>query len=102
MVAVTMKRRTDPECTAPIKKQKKRVAELALNLSSTSDDEPPSSVNHAAKGMLACMGLRSLAFRLFESLVSGWSRIQSTAPWGKVGKFYRETLAIESSILSFY
>ncbi|XP_035879949.1 cap-specific mRNA (nucleoside-2'-O-)-methyltransferase 1 isoform X3 [Phyllostomus discolor] len=49
MVAVTMKRRNDPECTAPIKKQKKRVAELALNLSSTSDDEPPSSVNHAAK-----------------------------------------------------
>ncbi|XP_036919166.1 cap-specific mRNA (nucleoside-2'-O-)-methyltransferase 1 isoform X3 [Sturnira hondurensis] len=44
-----MKRRNDPECTAPIKKQKKRVAELALNLSSTSDDEPPSSVNHAAK-----------------------------------------------------
>lgn len=55
MVAVTMKRRNDPECTAPIKKQKKRVAELALNLSSTSDDEPPSSVNHAAKGMLACV-----------------------------------------------
>ncbi|XP_019686098.1 cap-specific mRNA (nucleoside-2'-O-)-methyltransferase 1 isoform X5 [Panthera pardus] len=49
MVAVTMRRRNDPECTAPIKKQKKRVAELALNLSSTSDDEPPSSVNHAAK-----------------------------------------------------
>uniref|UniRef100_A0A8C6EZP0 Cap-specific mRNA (nucleoside-2'-O-)-methyltransferase 1 n=1 Tax=Marmota marmota marmota TaxID=9994 RepID=A0A8C6EZP0_MARMA len=48
MVAVTMKR-TLPECNAPIKKQKKRVAELALNLSSTSDDEPPSSVNHAAK-----------------------------------------------------
>ncbi|XP_059033800.1 cap-specific mRNA (nucleoside-2'-O-)-methyltransferase 1 isoform X5 [Mustela lutreola] len=46
---VTMKRRNDPECTAPIKKQKKRVAELALSLSSTSDDEPPSSVNHAAK-----------------------------------------------------
>nr|KAF6461641.1 cap methyltransferase 1 [Molossus molossus] len=44
-----MKRRSDPECTAPIKKQKKRVAELALSLSSTSDDEPPSSVNHAAK-----------------------------------------------------
>ncbi|XP_078225208.1 cap-specific mRNA (nucleoside-2'-O-)-methyltransferase 1 isoform X3 [Callithrix jacchus] len=44
-----MKRRTDPECTAPIKKQKKRVAELALSLSSTSDDEPPSSVNHGAK-----------------------------------------------------
>uniref|UniRef100_A0A8D1YIW7 Cap-specific mRNA (nucleoside-2'-O-)-methyltransferase 1 n=1 Tax=Sus scrofa TaxID=9823 RepID=A0A8D1YIW7_PIG len=44
-----MKRRNDPECTAPIKKQKKRVAELALSLSSTSDDEPPSSVNHAAK-----------------------------------------------------
>nr|XP_035930250.1 cap-specific mRNA (nucleoside-2'-O-)-methyltransferase 1 isoform X2 [Halichoerus grypus] len=44
-----MRRRNDPECTAPIKKQKKRVAELALNLSSTSDDEPPSSVNHAAK-----------------------------------------------------
>lgn len=52
MVAVTMKRRNDPECTAPIKKQKKRVAELALSLSSTSDDEPPSTVNHAAKGML--------------------------------------------------
>ncbi|XP_040500588.1 cap-specific mRNA (nucleoside-2'-O-)-methyltransferase 1 isoform X3 [Ursus maritimus] len=49
MVAVTMRRRNDPECTAPIKKQKKRVAELALNLSATSDDEPPSSVNHAAK-----------------------------------------------------
>uniref|UniRef100_A0A452TXV5 Cap-specific mRNA (nucleoside-2'-O-)-methyltransferase 1 n=1 Tax=Ursus maritimus TaxID=29073 RepID=A0A452TXV5_URSMA len=46
---VTMRRRNDPECTAPIKKQKKRVAELALNLSATSDDEPPSSVNHAAK-----------------------------------------------------
>ncbi|XP_009449449.1 cap-specific mRNA (nucleoside-2'-O-)-methyltransferase 1 isoform X2 [Pan troglodytes] len=44
-----MKRRTDPECTAPIKKQKKRVAELALSLSSTSDDEPPSSVSHGAK-----------------------------------------------------
>uniref|UniRef100_A0A8P0P5G6 Cap-specific mRNA (nucleoside-2'-O-)-methyltransferase 1 n=2 Tax=Canis lupus familiaris TaxID=9615 RepID=A0A8P0P5G6_CANLF len=44
-----MRRRNDPECTAPIKKQKKRVAELALNLSSTSDDEPPSSVNHGAK-----------------------------------------------------
>uniref|UniRef100_A0A452TY64 Cap-specific mRNA (nucleoside-2'-O-)-methyltransferase 1 n=1 Tax=Ursus maritimus TaxID=29073 RepID=A0A452TY64_URSMA len=44
-----MRRRNDPECTAPIKKQKKRVAELALNLSATSDDEPPSSVNHAAK-----------------------------------------------------
>ncbi|ELK16563.1 S-adenosyl-L-methionine-dependent methyltransferase FTSJD2 [Pteropus alecto] len=44
-----MKRRNDPECTAPIKKQKKRVAELALSLSSTSDDEPPSTVNHAAK-----------------------------------------------------
>uniref|UniRef100_A0A8C2S2X4 Cap-specific mRNA (nucleoside-2'-O-)-methyltransferase 1 n=1 Tax=Capra hircus TaxID=9925 RepID=A0A8C2S2X4_CAPHI len=40
-----MKRRNDSECT----KQKKRVAELALSLSSTSDDEPPSSVNHAAK-----------------------------------------------------
>ncbi|XP_036269454.1 cap-specific mRNA (nucleoside-2'-O-)-methyltransferase 1 isoform X3 [Pipistrellus kuhlii] len=49
MVAVTMKRRNDPECTAPLKKQKKRVAELALSLSSTSDDEPPSSINHAAK-----------------------------------------------------
>uniref|UniRef100_A0ABI7YKI2 Cap-specific mRNA (nucleoside-2'-O-)-methyltransferase 1 n=1 Tax=Felis catus TaxID=9685 RepID=A0ABI7YKI2_FELCA len=48
-MSVTMRRRNDPECTAPIKKQKKRVAELALNLSSTSDDEPPSSVNHAAK-----------------------------------------------------
>ncbi|XP_024621733.1 cap-specific mRNA (nucleoside-2'-O-)-methyltransferase 1 isoform X3 [Neophocaena asiaeorientalis asiaeorientalis] len=44
-----MRRRNDSECTAPLKKQKKRVAELALNLSSTSDDEPPSSVNHAAK-----------------------------------------------------
>uniref|UniRef100_A0A3Q1LYF0 Cap-specific mRNA (nucleoside-2'-O-)-methyltransferase 1 n=1 Tax=Bos taurus TaxID=9913 RepID=A0A3Q1LYF0_BOVIN len=44
-----MKRRNDSECTAPLKKQKKRVAELALSLSSTSDDEPPSSVNHAAK-----------------------------------------------------
>ena len=50
---VTMKRRNDSECTAPLKKQKKRVAELALSLSSTSDDEPPSSVNHAAKGKLA-------------------------------------------------
>lgn len=55
LIAVTMKRRNDPECTAPLKKQKKRVAELALSLSSTSDDEPPSSVNHAAKGMLACV-----------------------------------------------
>lgn len=53
MVAVTMRRRNDPECTAPIKKQKKRVAELALNLSAASGDEPPSSVNHAAKGTLA-------------------------------------------------
>ncbi|KAK2113878.1 Cap-specific mRNA (nucleoside-2'-O-)-methyltransferase 1 [Saguinus oedipus] len=44
-----MKRRTDPECTAPINKQKKRVAELALSLSSTSNDKPPSSVNHGAK-----------------------------------------------------
>ncbi|KAJ8787543.1 hypothetical protein J1605_022858 [Eschrichtius robustus] len=44
-----MRRRNDSECTAPLKKQKKRVAELGLNLSSTSDDEPPSSVNHAAK-----------------------------------------------------
>ncbi|XP_067609214.1 cap-specific mRNA (nucleoside-2'-O-)-methyltransferase 1 isoform X1 [Pseudorca crassidens] len=44
-----MRRRNDSECTAPLKKQKKRVAELALKLSSTSDDEPPSSVNHAAK-----------------------------------------------------
>ncbi|ELW66103.1 Cap-specific mRNA (nucleoside-2'-O-)-methyltransferase 1 [Tupaia chinensis] len=44
-----MRRRADPECTAPIKKQKKRVAELGLNLSSTSDDEPLSSVSHAAK-----------------------------------------------------
>uniref|UniRef100_A0A8C5L309 Cap-specific mRNA (nucleoside-2'-O-)-methyltransferase 1 n=1 Tax=Jaculus jaculus TaxID=51337 RepID=A0A8C5L309_JACJA len=43
-----MKRRTDPECTAPIKKQK-RVGELDLNFSSTLDDDPPSSVNHAAK-----------------------------------------------------
>lgn len=55
VVAVTMKRRNDPECTAPIKKQKKRVAELALSLSSTSDDEPPSSVNHAAKGKPTCV-----------------------------------------------
>ncbi|KAM6182455.1 cap-specific mRNA (nucleoside-2'-O-)-methyltransferase 1 [Erethizon dorsatum] len=44
-----MKRRIDPECTAPIKKQKKRVAELALSLSSTSDDEPSTPVSHAAK-----------------------------------------------------
>ena len=43
-----MKRRTDPECTAPLKKQK-RIGELARHLSSTSDDEPLSSVNHAAK-----------------------------------------------------
>ncbi|XP_051009353.1 cap-specific mRNA (nucleoside-2'-O-)-methyltransferase 1 [Acomys russatus] len=43
-----MKRRTDPECTAPLKKQK-RIGELARHLSSTSDDEPLSSVSHAAK-----------------------------------------------------
>ncbi|ERE86807.1 cap-specific mRNA (nucleoside-2'-O-)-methyltransferase 1 [Cricetulus griseus] len=49
MVVVTMKRRTDPECTAPLKKQK-RIGEFARHLSSTSDDEPLSSVNHAAKG----------------------------------------------------
>ncbi|XP_029422801.1 cap-specific mRNA (nucleoside-2'-O-)-methyltransferase 1 isoform X1 [Nannospalax galili] len=48
MVAVTMKKRSDSECTAPLKKQK-RVGELARHLSSTSDDEPPSSVSHAAK-----------------------------------------------------
>lgn len=70
MVAVTMKRRTDPECTAPLKKQK-RIGELARHLSSTSDDEPLSSVSHAAKGTLAC--LRLLAIRLFESLVLGLS-----------------------------
>nr|KAF6371060.1 UBA domain containing 2 [Myotis myotis] len=46
---LTMKRRNDPKCTAPIKKQEKRVAEFALSLNSTSDDEPPSSINHAAK-----------------------------------------------------
>ncbi|XP_069879954.1 cap-specific mRNA (nucleoside-2'-O-)-methyltransferase 1 isoform X3 [Dipodomys merriami] len=49
-----MKRRTDPECTAPIKKQKKRVAEFALNLSSTSDDQPP-SVNHAVKASVTSL-----------------------------------------------
>ncbi|EPQ18559.1 Cap-specific mRNA (nucleoside-2'-O-)-methyltransferase 1 [Myotis brandtii] len=46
---LTMKRRNDPKCTAPIKKQEKRVAEFAMSLNSTSDDEPPSSINHAAK-----------------------------------------------------
>lgn len=51
VVVVTMKRRSDPECTAPLKKQK-RIGEFARRLSSTSEDEPLSSVNHAAKGML--------------------------------------------------
>lgn len=64
MVTVTMKRRTDPECTAPLKKQK-RIGELARHLSSTSDEEPLSSVNHTAKG--------TLAIWLFESLVLGLS-----------------------------
>lgn len=94
MVAVTMKRRNDSECTAPLKKQKKRVAELALSLSSTSDDEPPSSVNHAAKGKPAS-GQRPLTIWLLESLMPQLGRIQPTAPWGKFGKFYRDVSAVD-------
>lgn len=77
MVAVTMKRRTDPECTAPLKKQK-RIGELARHLSSTSDDEPLSSVSHAAKGILARV-IRGHWHLVVESLVLGLSRMSSWA-----------------------
>uniref|UniRef100_A0A6J0T072 Cap-specific mRNA (nucleoside-2'-O-)-methyltransferase 1 n=1 Tax=Pogona vitticeps TaxID=103695 RepID=A0A6J0T072_9SAUR len=43
-----MKRRTEPEYSSPQKKQKKRIEELGLTLSSTSDDETQLS-NHATQ-----------------------------------------------------
>ncbi|XP_032070789.1 cap-specific mRNA (nucleoside-2'-O-)-methyltransferase 1 [Thamnophis elegans] len=42
-----MKRRTDPEYGSPQKRQKKRIEELGLTLSSTSDDETQLNINHA-------------------------------------------------------
>lgn len=44
-----MKRRTEPEFSSPQKKQKKRVEDLGLTLSSTSDDENQFS-NHTTQG----------------------------------------------------
>jgi len=44
-----MKRRTEPEFSSPQKKQKKRVEDLGLTLSSTSDDETQFS-NHTTQG----------------------------------------------------
>ncbi|XP_063161020.1 cap-specific mRNA (nucleoside-2'-O-)-methyltransferase 1 isoform X2 [Candoia aspera] len=44
-----MKRRAEPEYSSPQKRQKKRVEELGLTLSSTSDDETQLSSNHAAQ-----------------------------------------------------
>lgn len=45
-----MKRRTDPEYGSPQKRQKKRIEELGLTLSSTSDDETQLNINHATQG----------------------------------------------------
>uniref|UniRef100_A0A670Y6L6 Cap-specific mRNA (nucleoside-2'-O-)-methyltransferase 1 n=1 Tax=Pseudonaja textilis TaxID=8673 RepID=A0A670Y6L6_PSETE len=44
-----MKRRTDPEYGSPQKRQKKRIEELGLTLSSTSDDETQLNSNHATQ-----------------------------------------------------
>lgn len=46
---VKMKRRSEPEYISAQKRQKKRIEELGLTLSSTSDDETQLS-NHAAQG----------------------------------------------------
>lgn len=44
-----MKRRTEPEFSSPQNKQKKRMEDLGLTLSSTSDDENQFS-NHTTQG----------------------------------------------------
>lgn len=49
LLSAKMKRRTEPEFSSPQKKQKKRIEDLGLTLSSTSDDETQFS-NHATQG----------------------------------------------------
>lgn len=44
-----MKRRAEPEFSSPQKKQRKRIEDLGLTLSSTSDDDAQFS-NHATQG----------------------------------------------------
>lgn len=53
-----MKRRTEPEFSSPQNKQKKKIEDLGLTLSSTSDDENQFS-NHTTQGKvgdLECAG----------------------------------------------